>query len=296
MTSSRAARLAGTLALLAASTAVADPGFTWRKEPNGAFRVGESILYVVKYGFIPAGHATLEVTHEEPVDGRPAYYILSRARTNKAMDIVFKVRDKNESWMDKESLCSVGFGQRIREGLYRRENRTRYDHASARFTYVRRRKGKEHTLDGGMPAFVQDVLSSLYFIRTRDLEVGRDYSLDANSAGKTWPLVVHVKRLVRIKVPAGRFECYHIEPILAGEGIFQQQGRLEVWLTKDARKVPVLLRSRVLVGAFDAEMTHYEPGESRPAFMDGKGFEEVDKETEVDLPVPSDPSAPPPKP
>lgn len=250
--------------------------FVWRQGKNDVFREGESILYVIKYGFIPAGHATLEVKRLEEINGRPAYYILSKARTNNAMDLIFKVRDKNESWMDAESLCSVRFYQRIREGLYRRECRTDYDHPRGRFVYWKKRKNKEQVIEGGIPAFVQDVLSSLYYIRTRDLRVGHDYMLDANSGARTWPLKVHVKKIQRIKVPAGRFECFRIEPILAGEGIFQKEGegKLEVWLTADERRIPVLLRSRVLVGAFDAEMVEYSVG--------GDSFEDTVPEKDME--------------
>jgi hypothetical protein len=248
------------IVFLVGTLPAAGSGFAWRDVPNKAFHLGESIVYVIKYGFVSAGTATLEITDLSPVNGRPAYHVVSRAKTNKTMDVVFKVRDRNESWMDLQSLCSLRFIQDLREGLYEKETRTEYDHPAGRFSYWKKRKGKEQVNEGGIPPFVQDVLSALYYIRTQDLVVGQDYLLDANSGGKTWPLKVHVQRVQKVKVPAGKFECYHLEPILAGEGIFQQQGRLEVWVTKDERKIPVLLRSRVMVGAFDAEMIEYTPG------------------------------------
>ncbi len=247
------------LLLLSIPSLAETPAFIWRSRPNAAFQVGESILYVIKYGIVPSGFATLEIPNEEMVGDRKAFHIVSRAKTNKGTDVFFKVRDVNESWMDVESLCSLRFYQHLREGLHERLTRTEYDHPNGKFIFWKRRKGKETTNEGGMPPYVQDVLSSLYYIRTQELEVGKDYALDANSSGKTWPLKVHVEKIQTIKVPAGRFECYKVEPILAGDGIFQQKGKLEVWLTRDERKIPVLLRSRVMVGAFDAEMQAYRP-------------------------------------
>jgi hypothetical protein len=258
--------------------------FVWRKETNKAFSVGEAIRYVVKYGFISAGHATMQISSVDNINGRPAYHILSKARTNNAMDVIFKVRDRNESWMDVESLCSLRNEQNLREGLYRRHNRTEYDHVRRRFHYWKRRKGKESTNEGDIPPFVQDVLSSLYYIRTRDLEVGKEFQLDANSGAKTWTLKVHVNKIETIRVPAGKFECFHIKPILAGDGIFQQKGELEVWMTTDARRIPVLLKSRVMVGAFNAEMTDYAP-EGALAEIDPKGPEFSEPE-EPDEPSP----------
>lgn len=234
--------------------------FQWRQETAPPPAVGESILYVIKYGFLSAGSATLEVTSTAPVAGRSAYHLLSEARTNAGMDAFFKVRDKNESWVDAQSLCSLRFRQDLREGKTTRRVETVYDHPEQRFLYRKWKNGKESSRDGSVPPFVQDVLSALYYIRSRPLEIGREYAVDANSGATTWPLVVRVLRRESVRVPAGRFQCLRLEPVLAGEGIFQAKGRLEVWVTEDFPHVPVLLRSKVMVGSFDAEMKDYRPG------------------------------------
>lgn len=246
----------------AVSTTSAPIAFEWRTETQSAFAPGEIIRYVIKYGIIPSGVATLEVRSTDTVHGRLAYHLLSEARTNKTIDAFFKVRDKNESWMDAQSLSSLRFRQNMREGGYLREVETTYDHPGRRYTYRKRRKGKETVVEGAMPPFAQDVLSSLYYVRTRPLVVGQTYTLDANSGAVNWPLRVHVMRREKIRVPAGVFQCLRLDPILAGEGIFQAKGKLLVWITDDERRIPVLLRSKVAVGAFDAEMREYVPGGS----------------------------------
>jgi hypothetical protein len=239
-------------------------GFQWRHEPVSPPAVGESILYVIKYGFLSAGSATLEVTSTVTVSGRTAYHVLSEARTNAAMDAFFKVRDKNESWVDAQSLCSLRFRQDLREGKTTRRVETVFDQPEQRFLHRKWKNGKESSRDGSAPPFVQDVLSALTYIRTRPLEVGGEVAVDANSGGVTWPLVVRVRRRESIRVPAGRFQCLRLEPVLAGEGIFQAKGRREVWVTEDIPHVPVLLRSKVKVGSFDAEMKDYRPGVPLP--------------------------------
>jgi len=238
--------------------------FEWRSVTNNTFKVGEKITYVIKYGFIRAGYATLGVESVEEITGRKAWHIVSTAKTNKVMDIIFKVRDKNESWIDIESFCSLAFGQKLSEGVTRKNTYTVYDHKKGEYYYTKHRvkKGKESNSvrEGEMPAFVQDVLSSLYYVRIQDLAVGGAYEFDANSGGKTWPMKVHVHKRCKVRVPAGKFNCLKIEPIMAGDGIFQKkkEGKLIVWVTDDDKKIPVLLRSKVLVGSFDAEMISYE--------------------------------------
>jgi hypothetical protein len=246
---------------VAPATAPARP-FQWRRLPRPFFAEGETIRYVIKYGFMSGGHVALEVRSTETVRGRAALRVVSVAQTNGVMDVMFKVRDINESWMDLDSLCSLRYRQSMREGFYRREVESLYDHPAGRFRYWKSRKGKETVVEGGIPPFVQDVLSGLYYIRTRDLTLGESYSLDANSGAETWPLIVHVRRKKTIKVPAGRFDCLVLEPVMTGEGIFdhRDKGDLQVYVTDDARKIPVLLRSRVMVGSFTADMTYYSGG------------------------------------
>lgn len=249
----------GTAAAEGAPAAAPAP-FVWRQKPNTVFAVGESIVYAIKYGIVPAGTARLDVRAEEKINGRSAYRLECVARSNAAMDAVFKVRDRNESWLDRESLCSLRFRQDMREGLFKRKVETAYDPVTGRFLYRKWRKGKEFVYDGPSPTYTQDVLSSLYYIRTCDLIVGESVLVDANSGSNNWTLRVHVIARETVEVPAGRFVCLKLEPVLAGDGLFRSKGRLEVWVTADARRVPVLLRSRVTVGAFDAEMAEYTPG------------------------------------
>jgi hypothetical protein len=108
---------------------------------------------------------------------------------------------------------------------------------------------------GEIPPNVLDVLSSLYYVRSLPLEVGKSFTIDVHSGEKTWPLVVNVIKREKIKVKAGKFMCYRVEPVLRERGIFISKGKkLEVWLTADARHVPVLMRSEIFIGHVSAEL------------------------------------------
>jgi len=112
-----------------------------------------------------------------------------------------------------------------------------------------------------VPAYVQDVLSAFYLIRTRELKVGQSIFVDNHADKKNYPLEVKVLRKERIKVPAGTFDCVVVEPILRASGIFQQKGSLTVWLTDDQIKMPVLMKSKVVIGSISTELTKYKLGE-----------------------------------
>jgi hypothetical protein len=68
-------------------------------------------------------------------------------------------------------------------------------------------------------------------------------------------LVVRVLRREKVKTKAGRFSCLVVEPGMREEGIFIQKGRkLQLWLTDDDRKVPVLMQVEVFFGHVTARL------------------------------------------
>ena len=113
--------------------------------------------------------------------------------------------------------------------------------------------------EGTAPAHVLDSLGSLYYLRTQDLVVGRDVVVDIIERDKIYPLVIHIKRQETIRVPAGKFDCYVVEPELRDPGIFIAKGKsIEVWLTQDNRRMPVRMRANVFIGHVSAELVDYK--------------------------------------
>jgi hypothetical protein len=98
-------------------------------------------------------------------------------------------------------------------------------------------------------------------VRTFDLRVGKDVIIDVFADGKVYPLKVLVHRIETIKVPAGEFGCFVIEPVLQSEGIFRQKGKLFVWLTTDKYKLPVKMISKIAIGNIGTNLEKYTLGE-----------------------------------
>jgi hypothetical protein len=53
----------------------------------------------------------------------------------------------------------------------------------------------------------------------------------------------------KVKTPAGKFQCVVVEPLLKAGGIFKNKGRLVIWLTDDERRIPVQMKSKVMIGS-----------------------------------------------
>jgi hypothetical protein len=215
----------------------------------------EQLVYNVSWGLVAVGQSTLGVREVVDFNGVPAYHIVSEAKSNTFCDTFYKVRDFNESWMDARTITSLGYSKKLREGRFFRDEWVLYDKPAGRFLSKKiDRSGAFSWSAGTIPVQVQDILSSLYYVRSRKLEIGTDVVINVNTKN-TWPLVVRVLRRESVKTPAGSFSCLVVEPRLREEGIFVQQGRnLQIWLTDDERKVPVLMRVEVFFGHVTASL------------------------------------------
>lgn len=224
-----------------------------RARRQTAFGVGEEIHYEVRFGVVNAGSAVMAVDGITERDGRAVYELRSHAESNKVFSLVHRVDDHVRSWMDVQLLRSLGFEKRVQEGDYRKEEDVRFDYGTQQATYD---DGKQIEIG----THVQDMLSAVYYLRTLNIEVGRPLTIDAHDGGKNYPLEIRVYGEERISTPAGEFDCLLVEPVMQSEGLFRRQGRLFIWITKDERKIPVRMRSKIVVGSVTVEMTEYVPG------------------------------------
>ena len=214
------------------------------------FGVGERLKFEIKYGFISAGTATLGIPETVTERGYECYRIVSLAESNSFFSAFFTVRDVAESYLDTRELVPRRFEKRLREGNFRAHDIVLFDHDRHVALYPKRG-------DRLVPISVgaQDILSSLYYVRMMDLTVGRSTFIDNHADRKNYPLEIKVLRKERVKVPVGRFDCLVVEPVMRGAGLFSHQGRLTVWLTDDAARIPVLMKSKIMVGSITAVLT-----------------------------------------
>jgi hypothetical protein len=213
------------------------------------FGEGEKLVYSVQYGIINAGEASLEIRNISMFDSVPCYNIVSNARTNDVFSVFFKVRDRFVSLMDTTNLVSLRYEKNIREGKFRRNESVVFDQKRHRAIY----KDKEVPI----APRTQDVLTSMYYVRTLPLAPGQNIALANHTDGKNYPLLIKVLGRERVTVEAGTFNCLVVEPFLRGPAIFQQKGRVTVWVTDDQYRIPVLVKSKIVIGAVSGVLTSY---------------------------------------
>jgi len=219
-----------------------------------AFEMGEKLTFKIRYGIINAGEATLQINSHIYTDSTECYIIESLAKTNSFFDNVYKVRDRIESIWDKNELVTRRFTKKLQEGSYR-QYRIHFYYPEQNFTIYTKfgrktKQFKEKRMD--IPTNTQDILSALYYLRLQEFAVGDTLTINVTADGRNYPADVIVHRMEMIETIFGDNNCFVVEPILEGDAIFKQTGKILVWLTADEYKIPVKMRSKIVFGSFKA--------------------------------------------
>lgn len=225
----------------------------FRKMENKAFKEGEKLTFDVKYGFVTAGIATMQIPEIKKISGRNSFHVIFEVNTVPSFDWVYKVRDRYETYLDVEGIFPWRFEQHIREGSYSRDFSAFFD----------QRKGKAKTSEGeyDLPRYTHDIVSALYYARTLDysnMKVDDRIHLQNFYKDKVYDLDVKYLGRETINVTAGKFDCIIVEPLVKEGGLFKSEGSIIVWLSNDALRIPVKVKTKVVIGSIDAELTKYE--------------------------------------
>lgn len=227
---------------------------------NNAFKDGEELTFRIRYGFITAGSAKMKVSIENFNNNRRVYHLKTTAKSASGFSWIYEVKDVVSSFVDYDYFYPVRFEKKLREGSYKADLFTDYIPTdslaiveSIRYNSdMEIKKKKDYNVK--VPPFSQDVLSSFYFIRLQDLEIGKSVYLTNHEKKKVYDMEVLVHKKETIEVEAGTFKCIMVEPVIKGEGLFKKKGRLRVWLTDDDKKIPVQMKSEVLIGDITTEL------------------------------------------
>jgi hypothetical protein len=224
---------------------------------NNAFTNGEILTYRLHYGAIEAGIATLEVTEETlEFGGRPTYHVVGLGKSTGAFDWFFKVRDRYESYIDKEALVPMAFIRRVDEGGYKINQNYVYNHYKKQVIS----EGKAYDVPKEIND-IQDMLSAFYYARCIDFsnaKAGNIYTVNSFVDGEIFPLKIKYIGKETISTSLGRFKCIKFRPVIQKGRIFKDEEDLNVWISDDANRIPIRAQANILVGSVKMDLKEYK--------------------------------------
>jgi hypothetical protein len=241
------------LCLFASSSSFAQNDFC--NLPNTAFTSGEHITFKVYYNmsliWVAAGVASFSIT-DEMLDGKAVYHIVGDGKTLKSYEWFYKVRDKYETWIDKETMLPLKFYRSVHEGDISFQSVAKFDRTANRI-YTDKKIF-------AAPSCVQDVLSSIFYARNIDYNkyaVGTKIPFSMFLDDQVYHLYIRYLGKEKIKTKYGTFNTIKIKPLLISGTIFKDGDKMTVWVTDDANHIPVRVDSPILIGSIKVDLMSF---------------------------------------
>jgi len=225
-----------------------------KKAKVSPFKPGEKLQYVLHYGLLNAGIAELEVKKStRKFNNRNALNMVGKGWTTGATDWFFTVDDHYETFMDTERMESLLFIRRVNEGGFLINQDYYFEQDSNKVL-------TQNNIEYHVPEGVQDMLSTFYYARTIDYsnaKMNDVFIIPAFVDDKVEYLRIKYKGKERIKVRNGQYDCLKFNPIVLEGRVFKDDDDLTVWISDDDNKIPILIKSKILVGSIKAELSEY---------------------------------------
>lgn len=221
-------------------------------QPNSAFKEGEVLTYRLHYGVMDAGVAVLEVKPSiMEVAGRKVYHVVGNGYSKGTFDWFFKVRDRYETFIDKDAMVPWMFVRRVDEGGYKFSQDYTFNHYTKKVDV-----GGGEKID--VPQGVQDMLSSFYAARNLDFTNAKEgdvYTIKSFVDKELWPMNIRYVGKETIDCELGKFKCLKFRPIVQKGRIFKNEEDLNVWITDDKNHVPLRAQAKILIGSIKLDIT-----------------------------------------
>jgi len=207
---------------------------------------------------IRAGKASFKVLPFTMANGEKAYHFILDVRSNRYIDMLFKIRDRLEGFTDIKFTKSFLY-RKTQSGREKKQVEVQFDWEANTATYSNF-GGKRDPVRIPLNAF--DPLSAFYKMRTLDLESNQDLSFPVTDGKKYFMQKGKVIGKEKITLPSGSFDTYVLAPqVNHFSGVFKKSENpsVKVWVTADDRKIPVRIKVRVFIGSviFDLVSVRY---------------------------------------
>ncbi len=207
--------------------------------------------------WIPAGEVKFTVSEDST-----EYKYIAKGKSFSSYDNFFRVNDYFATTVDKQTMLPNTFVRYVEEGDYRRFDSLTFDH----------RNLIVHSLNGKTKATAEeksfaidscalDLLSVMYSLRninTNEYDPGESIDITMFLDQEVFPIHVGYDKKERKKIKdLGKYNTLLIHPELVVGNIFKKGDKMNIWVSDDENKVPLMIESPISVGSVKAVLQSY---------------------------------------
>jgi hypothetical protein len=221
------------------------------------FHIGENLTYDVSYLSATVGTATLSVTEPKvPASDRAGYALMAEGQPGSLLQKVYPFYYKLESLLDTKKLLPIRASSYSRERGKVRTKTTTFS-ATGMAEYEIKTATVVHN-KVQVDKLSQDPLSLVYVLRAFTVRQDSPITVPVTDGGTTYKVRVRNLGPQQIVTPAGAFSAWQLELAVIEENgkPTAASRKLMLWISSDARKLPVRFDSPLALGSLVLTLSH----------------------------------------
>ena len=231
---------------------------------NNSFARGETLHFKMTYGIFTVGKGSAQIhPNYFRLNNRDCFKVDVYGKTVGMVDWVADVDDQWGAYIDTAALVPHMFYRRIREGRYKKDEQTYFDHENRkiRVKVADKKTGKfKKPVVYDAPPQVRDMIGGFLYLRTLDMTnlqiddtiVVRGFFEDEFYAMR---IVYKGKKAVRTRV--GKINSLVFKPVMPKNKLFDGGNSITAYFSDDKNRIPIKIDAEMFIGSAGVELTDY---------------------------------------
>ncbi|WP_136482040.1 DUF3108 domain-containing protein [Cognatitamlana onchidii] len=242
-----------------------------QSQQESAFGSGEWFKFRMSYSnWLKAGNATLQVKSTR-LNNKEVYHVVGKGWTTGMIKWFFKVKDRYESYFDKDSIIPYKFVRNIDEGGHTKDIVIDFDQENNKARVNNRKHNTIKTFN--TEPNIQDMVSTFYYLRnnldTDSLKPGDEVRTNMFFDEENYGFKLRYLGEEIIETEFGTVKTLKFRPYVMAGRVFKEEESLTLWVSKDKNKVPLRIQADLAVGSLRADLEAYK-GLKHPFKIDVK--------------------------
>ena len=201
--------------------------------------INKKLNYKIKFRGVDAGSAYLKIEADTLLNEN-ILRLNSKLKTNKFLDLFYKIRDDITVYMDSEDFSLLKVTNKIHEGFYIKNHDAIFDINSKNIVT----KKKRIKIDKAYSP-----LSIIYSLRKELLNINDIYKYHIYNLGKIKKIDMKVIDHEMIKTSFGKFNAIVVSPVSNNDSsIIRNNGDMKIWFTNDENRYPIKIELKINYG------------------------------------------------
>jgi hypothetical protein len=231
---------------------------------NESFSRGETLHFKMTYGIFTVGKGSANIhPNYFKLNNRDCFKVDVYGKTVGMVDWVADVDDQWGAYIDTAALVPHMFYRKIREGRYRKDEQTYFDHENKKISVKvadkKTGKFKEPKIYDA-PAHVRDMIAGFLYLRIMDfsdLKVNDTIVVKGFFEDEFYAMRIVYKGKKTIKTKIGRIKTLMFKPIMPKNQLFDGEDSITAYFSDDKNRVPVKIDAEMFIGSAGVELTDY---------------------------------------